>query len=165
VRQIQTLVLAALACTAAACGGVEEAMTEAAIEAASGQQVDVAKDGEQMTFKTEQGEMTISGGESATLPKAFPKDVYLPAGYKVMSAMDMPGAMIVELAAPGAVASTSEAADKAMLAQGWKQTMSMQQTAENRVLTYEKADRAAVVSVYDNEGKGVKVGVQVTSKQ
>ena len=164
-RQIQTLVLAALACAATACGSAEEAMTEAAIEAASGQQVDVAKDGEQMTFKTEQGAMTISGGESATLPKTFPKDVYLPAGYKVVSSMDMPGAMIVELAAPGAVDATAEAADKAMLAQGWKQTMAMQQTAENRVLAYEKTDRAAVVSVYDNEGKGVKVGVQVTSKQ
>jgi hypothetical protein len=162
-RHAFALTVAASAVLAlAACGKSSgERLAEAAIEASTGQKAEVDADGGAVTFKTEQGEMKILSGDAARLPESFPKDVFLPAEYTVASAMEMPGALVIELDAPGQVNTLFATADKHMLAEGWKQRVSMQQTADTHVAIYEKENRSATLSLYDNDGKGVKVGVQV----
>ena len=160
---IGVALLAALALSA--CGkSPGERMAEAAIEASTGQEAKV--DGDKVTFKTEKGDMTITGGDAAVLPATFPKDVWLPSGYKVASSMEMPGATVVELQAPGTVQGLAADAGKAMLAQGWKQRVSMQQSAETHIVVYEKDRRDASLTLNaDPDSKGVRLAVQVTTKQ
>jgi hypothetical protein len=166
-RNTTVLTIAAVATLAlAACGkSPGERLAEAAIEASTGQKAEIDADSGQVTFKTDQGDMKIVTGDDAKLPAQFPKDVFLPADYTVASAMEMPGALVVELDAKGQVAPMFAEADKRMLDQGWKQRVAMQQSADSQVAIYEKGDRNATLSLYDNEGKGVKLSVQVQAKQ
>ena len=154
----------ALACTA--CGkSAGERAAEAAIEAGTGQKADVDAKNGAVTIKTDKGEMKMTSGDSAALPASFPKDVYLPEHYTVKSAMEMPNAMVLEIEAPGAVATLAADAGKRMQAQGWKQQMAMAQTGQSQVLVYEKEKRSATLSFNDNGGKGVTLGVQVATNQ
>jgi hypothetical protein len=161
---VLTAAFAALAL--AACGkSPSERLAEAAIEAGTGQKADVDADSGAVTFKTDKGDMKVVSGASAKLPASFPKDVYLPAEYVVASSMEMPGALVVELDAPGKVGPLFAEAGKRMAAEGWKQRVAMQQSADSQVAVYEKDKRSATLSLYDNEGKGVKLGVQVQTQQ
>lgn len=162
-RRVVILAIATL-CTVACGKSPEERVAEAAIKAASGHDVEIDQDGGQLTLKTGQGEMRVSGGDAAALPASFPKDVHLPAGYAVNSAMEMPNVTQVELDVPGEVPAVFDAYSRAMQAQGWQQTMAVQEVADTRMLGFEKGGRQALVSVYD-QGQGVKVGVQLTGKQ
>ena len=166
-RHASALTVAAVAALAlVACSkSPGERLAEAAIEASTGQKADVDADSGAVTFKTDKGEMKIVSGDAAQLPANFPKDVFLPAEYTVASAMEMPGALVIELDAPGQVNTLFATADKHMLAEGWKQRVSMQQTADTQVAIYEKENRSATLSLYDNDGKGVKLGVQVQTQQ
>jgi hypothetical protein len=161
----QLLVLSIAALCVAGCGkSPGERLAEAALEASTGQKVDVSEDGGKVTLKTDKGEMKISGGDGATLPAGFPQDVYLPADYKVSSSMELPGAMVVSLETAGQVAAMAADASKRMQAQGWKQTMAMQNEGDNQMFVFEKEQRNATVS-FSREDDKVTVGLQVSSKQ
>ena len=162
-RHLLVLSIAALCVTG--CGkSPGERLAEAALEASTGQKVDVSEDGGKVTLKTDKGEMKISGGEGATLPAGFPQDVYLPADYKVSSSMELPGAMVVSLETAGQVAAMAADASKRMQAQGWKQTMAMQNEGDNQMFVFEKDQRDATVS-FSREDDVVTVGLQLSSKQ
>ena len=159
------LVLSMAALCVAGCGkSPGERLAEAAIEASTGQKVEVDEDGGKVSLKTDKGEMKISGGEGATLPAAFPKDVYLPEAYKVASTMDLPGAMVLSLETQGSVAALAADASKRMQAEGWKQTMAMQNEGDNQMFVFEKDQRNATVS-FSKEDDKVAVGLQLSSKQ
>ena len=142
-----------------------ERLAETALSAATGQKVEVDKDGGKVTLKGDKGDVTFANGDAATLPADFPKDVYLPADYKVESSMQMPGALVVSLAAPGQVSSLFADASKQMQAEGWKQTMAMQQSGETQMLAFEKENRSAMVSFDADADDTVKVSLQVTRKE
>lgn len=157
--------LALLACTTfclAGCQRAGDAATEAAIERASGQAVDIDRDGDRVTIATAEGKLQMQTGESLPLPADFPKDIHLPGDYAVNSVMDMGGTRVLNLNARGQVAALFEEARAGMARQGWKQTMSMQHSADNAMLAFEKDERAAVLSFNRGEGSdGVAVGVQL----
>lgn len=158
------LVLSIAALCMAGCGkSPGERLAEAAIEASTGQKVDVDEDGGKVSFKTDKGEVKISGGDGSTLPPTFPKDVYLPDDYTVSSSMEMPGAMVVSLETQGSVAGLAGDASKRMQAQGWKQTMAMQNDGDNQMFVFEKEQRNATVTFSNQEGN-VTVGMQLSSK-
>ncbi|GAA4856289.1 hypothetical protein GCM10023332_04940 [Luteimonas vadosa] len=154
------LVLALPACEKAA-----DAATESAIERASGQQVDVDRDGDRLSVKTADGEFVVQSGESLPLPADFPDDVYLPDRYSVNSVMDMGGTRMVSVTTQGKVAGIFGAAQQAMAKAGWTQTMSMQHSVDTAMLSYEKDHRAAVLSFNKGEGSdGVVMGVQLRTE-
>jgi hypothetical protein len=129
------LLLACAALGIAGCQKAADTTTEAAISRASGDQVEVDRDGGQVRIKTADGELTMQAGDALPLPADFPKDVYLPGRYEVYSVMDMGG---------------------------WTQTMSMQHSADSAMLSYEKDARAAVLSFNRGEGSdGVVMAVQL----
>lgn len=159
-----------LCCVALALTGckksAEETLAEAAIKSATGQKVDVDKDGESVTIKTDEGEMKFSGGDSVTLPANFPQDIYLPGKYAVESVVEMNGTQLIALKTDGEVAKLYADARSKMEAQGWKQTMAMQGSANDGLLAYEKGDRKATVSFNaDAAGEPVSVGLQVIAPQ
>jgi hypothetical protein len=82
---MRVLLLAGLAVlTLAACGkSPGERLAEKALSAATGQDVEVSKDGAEVTFKTEKGDMKIAGGHAATLPASYPKKINQPSDSKV----------------------------------------------------------------------------------
>jgi hypothetical protein len=159
----------AAALSSAGCRRAGEAAADAAIAAASGGKVDVSHDGDTTVIRSADGKqtMTVSTGDGAALPAGFPKDVYLPADYKVESAMEMPGAVITHVLTRGSVASVSSDADKGMQAQGWKQAMVMGQSEEAHIVMWEKGERHATLTIAgDTSQNGVQVGYQLaTSRQ
>lgn len=160
----RSILLCALALIAACAKSPEERIAEAAIERATGGRAQVERSGDQVTIKTDAGEVRLSHGEAAALPAGFPADVPLPAGYKVQSAMEASGAMIVGLTAPGQVAAVSAAATTAMQARDWKRTTAMQQSPDTHILVFEKGNRSAQYSFFNDRQGGVTVGVQLTAK-
>lgn len=157
--------LSALACAAlclTACQRAADAATEAAIEHASDRKVEIDRDGDRVSVKTAQGELAMQVGESLPLPADFPKDVWLPQAYCVNSVMDMAGVQVVSVRTQGKVSALHADARAAMARSGWKQTMSMQHSADNAMLSFEKAEGAAVLSFNRGEGgDGVLMSVQL----
>lgn len=150
----------------AACGkSAEERIAETAISAASGEKVEVERDGDQLTFKTEQGEMKVASGESLQLPDGFPEDVYLPRDYQVRSVLEVSGTQVLSLSTQGKAMELFAEAREAMQASGWKQTMAMQHDANNAMLAFEKDARNAVVSINSGEDGEVQVGLQLRERQ
>lgn len=144
------------------CGqGVGETAAEAALAAAAGQDVEIDEDGGTVSYRTDQGEVTVTGGEAATLPKDFPEDVYLPVDYVVESTLAMNQDLFVALAVDEDVPVLYAAAREAMAGHGWTETMAALENNENGLLTFEKADRAAVLSLAREEG-GTTMGLQLT---
>ena len=146
----------------AACGqGAGEAAAEAALAAGGAQAVEIDEDGGTVSYRTEQGEVTMTGGHAAALPGDFPDDVYLPGDYIVESTLAMDQDLFVALAVAEDVPAVYAAARAAMAGHGWTETMAALENNENGLLTYEKADRAAVVSLGRGEG-GTTMGLQLT---
>src|SRR5690606_26419459 len=97
----------------AACGkSPEERMASAIASAASGADVSVEDEGERVVLGTGDEAMTISSGDSASLPANFPKDVFLPDDYTIESALDSAGFSMVSLRTPGEVDKLADAADR-----------------------------------------------------
>jgi len=146
-------------------GGCDKAAgvaTEVAIKTASGQKVDVERDGDKVTYRTEEGEMTMQGGVDLPLPTDFPKDIYLPKTYVVNSVMDMGGMRMVAVMAPQPVPALFNSASEAMRQQGWKQVTAMQHASGNAMLAFEKEKRHVSLSFNSNrQGAGTLVSVQM----
>ncbi|KAB8198222.1 hypothetical protein FKV24_003205 [Lysobacter maris] len=165
-RLLRAAAALALAALLAACGkSAEERITETAISAASGQKVEVERDGDQMTFKTGDGEMRVASGESLRLPDDFPDDVYLPGDYQVRSVLEVSGTRVLSLSAEGKAMDLFAEAREAMQASGWKQTMAMQHDADNAMLAFEKDARNAVVSINGDADGQVQIGLQLRERQ
>ena len=159
-----TLVL--VATPLAGCQKAQQMMTDSAIEHATAGKVKISRDGDRVVIKGEDGELAMQHGDALPLPKDFPADIYLPKGYRINSVMDLGGTQVISLQAPGKVADMFGSARDAMDKQGWKQTMAMQNSTDTAMLTYEKAERAAVMSFNSDRGEqGVSMSLQVRGKQ
>ena len=160
------LVAAAAMLLATACAkSPQERMAEAAIERAAGGDVDVQRDGEQVTITTDEGSMKMSAGEALSLPADFPDDVYLPGSYKVNSVMDMGQVKAINLTTPLRVTQLFAEAGSAMKAQGWKQKMAMQQAAGNAILSFEKDKRGVSLSFIESRSGDGNTIVSVQLQQ
>ena len=108
----------------------------------------------------------VARGEALPLPADFPTDVYLPPGYRIDSLMDRGNLRVVSLRAPGRVSTLYDAARDSMRGLGWKQTLAMRDAGASAMLTYEKADRVAVLSFDDDQrnADAVTVSVQLRSE-
>ena len=160
----RVLFVAVLACAATACSkSPGERLAEAAVSAATGEKVSVDKDGGQVTFKTDKGDVQVSSGAAATLPASFPKDVHLPAGYTIDSAMQSSDAIILGLEVAGDLGQLASDTDRAMTAAGWKQQTAMQ-SAGGKLFMYEKDKRSAMMSFAPGDDGKVRLGVQLATQ-
>ncbi|MGH8084899.1 MAG: hypothetical protein ACREPV_06455 [Lysobacter sp.] len=148
----------------AGCGkSAEEAASEAAIRAATGDRAKVERDGDTTTISTEDGSMTMTAGDDLALPDDFPDDIYLPDGYQVRSVMEIDGADVVGIETTGTLASVFDAASATMQRNGWKQVMAMQRDS-HRMLGFEKGGRQArMMLVANNDDGGVMLNLQLQS--
>jgi len=145
----------------AACGkSPEERMASAIASAAGDTDVSVQEEGERVVLGTGDEAMTISSGDSASLPANFPKDVFLPDDYTIESALDSTGFSMVSLRAPGQVDELADAADRYMRAGGWKQSM-MAGDEQSRIMTFQNERNIAALS-FDRAEDGVVYSVQLS---
>lgn len=157
------LLLAAAALAAAGCQKAADAAAEAAIERASGQKVDIERDGNRVHIGTGEGGIAITAGEGVALPADFPDDLYLPPTYGVSSVMDINGARLVNLESDGPVSSMFEAARAAMADKGWSQILAMQQ-ADSAMLGFSHGEREATYT-FTRHGTGqLMVGIQLRDR-
>lgn len=158
--------LAALVIASAlpACKKAQDAAVESVIERATGSKVDVDKDGNSMTIKTEQGDVSITSAEdggSVAMPAGFPTDVYLPEDHRVASAMDMAGMQMVNLATRAGVSALSADVESHMQASGWKREMAMQADGSS-TLMYSKGTRQVVYQLIKAEDGGTQLAIRTS---
>jgi hypothetical protein len=160
----------ALALVLSACGKAEEkaaeTLAEEALEANSGQDVDVdiQDDGQTVTIQTEQGTLKQSSGDNVSLPENFPGDVTLPADYKLLSVMTMGPVTSVVMEVPQPPSDVFEAFNSDQAGQGWKQSLSMQ-GADGSMLGFEKDDRSLLVNLGSSESGGTTLSLSLQNKQ
>ncbi|GAB3338549.1 hypothetical protein [Marilutibacter aestuarii] len=160
------LATALVAVLASACQkSAEERMASAAASAATGQDVEVQRDGDTTTFSTDEGDVTVATGEGLSLPDGFPDDVYLPREYTLRSVLNVAGTQVLSLSTRGDATTLFNEASAEMKAKGWTQTMAMQNDARNAMLAFEKGERNAVVSVNGDDDGEVQVGLQFRERQ
>lgn len=134
------------------CGGEKaaEKAAETAIKAnlgEQGQEVDVDIDSENENFSMriqgEQGDVNISAGKSAKLPDTFPKDVPLYPGLELqaVSTMGEKDMFMVQGSTADSVEKVAGQLAKAAQSNGWTETMSMNMSAQQRMLNYGKDQR------------------------
>lgn len=160
----------ALALVLSACGKSEEkaaeTLAEQALEANSGQDVDVdiEDDGQTVTIQTEEGTLKQSSGDNVALPPDFPTDISLPADYKVMSVMTMGPVTSVVMEVPESPSDLFASFKSGQSGQGWKETLSMQ-GADGSMLGFEKEDRSLLVNLGRSEDGGTMVSLSLQSKK
>ena len=162
-RLLVPLLAAALLLPLAACQKAGDKVTEAAIERATGNKVDVDRDGDTMTIKTDDGQIKVAtseDGQSVPLPDDFPKDVFLPEQSAVNSAMDMAGMKMVNITTKASTNQVSSAIQKTMEAQGWKREMAMQAAEGSATLVFSKDKRQTVYQMMKADGGGTQVAIR-----
>ena len=146
-----------------ACQKAAEKAAEAAFEKATGNKVNVKRDGSGMTIKTEQGELKVAtsvDGESVPMPEDFPKDVFLPEKGKINSAMDMAGMKMVNIITKSSTSEISAQVQKTMEAQGWKREMAMQGEEGSATFVYSKDKRQTVYQMMKNDDGGTQIAIR-----
>lgn len=154
----------------AACGRhASDTATETVVATVTGGKVDIKKNGDQsqVTIKTDKGEFKANTGGDVALPKDFPSDVHLPGKYTIKSAVQMGPTFVLNMHSPDAVQALFADYDKAMKAGGWNESMAMQTSDKESVLTFQKEKRNVVVAITasSDASGGSDVNVQSTSEQ
>jgi hypothetical protein len=159
----------ALALALSACGKSQEkaaeTLAEEALEANSGQKVDVdiEDDGQTVTIQTEEGTIKQTSGDNVALPAEFPTDIALPDDYKLMSVMTMGPVTSVVMEVPQSPSDLFATFKSKQADQGWKETLAMQGT-DGSMLGFEKGDRSMLVNLSSSESGGTMVSLSLQSK-
>ena len=164
IRLLLPLAALTLVASLPACKKAQDAAVESAIERATGSKVDVDKDGNSMTIKTEQGDVSITSAEdggSVAMPAGFPTDIYLPEDHRVASAMDMAGMQMVNLVTRAGVSALSADVERHMQAGGWKREMAMQADGSS-TLMYSKDKRQVVYQLVKAEDGGTQLAIRTS---
>ncbi len=162
-RVLVPLLAVGLLLPLSACQKAADKVTAAAIERATGNKVDVDRDGNTVTIKTDEGQIKVAtseDGQSVPLPDDFPKDVFLPEQAAVNSAMDMAGMKMVNITTEATTSEVSGAIQKTMEARGWKREMAMQAAEGSATLVYSKDKRQTVYQMMKADGGGTQVAIR-----
>lgn len=144
------------------CRKAQDAAVETAIERATGSKVDIDKNGNAMTIKTEQGEINVATAEdggTVAMPADFPADIYLPADNRIASAMEMGGMQMLNMTTPQDLTALSGEIEASMRGQGWKREMAMQAGGGN-TLMYSKDKRQVVYQMLKADQGGTQVAIR-----
>jgi hypothetical protein len=161
-RRLLPAILAVAVALLPACRKAEDIAAEAALERATGTDVDVARNGETVRFKAGDAQLEVAAadqGGSVPLPADFPQDVHLPAPIRVESAMDMAGLKMVNVTTPSAMAQVSAEVEQGMQAQGWKREMAMQ-AGDGSTLVYSKDQRQTVYQLIRRDQGGTQLAIR-----
>lgn len=163
IRSALALALSALVLTLPACKKARDAAVDAALERATGVKVD--RDGNTVTVRTSEGEARIAsddGGGNLVLPASFPKDIQLPAQYKLSSVMELGGAQVLSMTTPEAMGSLFNSLSGGMERSGWTRELSAQ-TGDGGTLGFSKGNAHVVYYVAKNENGSTDLNINATT--
>ena len=162
-RCVLALAISALVLTLPACKKAQDAAVNAAIEHATGAKVE--RNGNEVTVKTDQGELHVASAEnggSVALPASFPKDVQLPAQYKVNTVMETGGAQIVSLNTQDAMGTLFNSLSSGMEGKGWKRELATQ-TSDGGALSFSKDNHNVAYYLARNENGSTDLNINITA--
>jgi len=151
-----SLFVVGLVLSVAGCQSIAEKATEAAVEKATGVQVD--KDGEQITIKGEDGaELTASS--DGELPDGFPSDVPVFEG-KVVSSIKAEKGFSVTIEAEAGVMDVFDFYKDKLPAEGWN-IVSEMKVEDGGAIVAEKGDQSVQVTVGVDSGDANKATISL----
>ena len=127
-----------------------EKIIEKALESETGGNAEIDIEENSFRLKTEEGEMTMTAGDSAKLPADFPKDVFLYKGADLNTAMELPEGFNLMFQTKDDSSKVSEAYLTEMEAKGWSKEMSMDMGGQ-KMMMFKKDERIANVSIASDE--------------
>lgn len=127
-----------------------EKMAEKAIESSMGGNAEVDMKDNSLRIQTEEGEMTMTSGDSVKLPADFPKDVFLYKGADLNTAMELPEGFNLMFQTKDDPSKVSEAYLAEMEAKGWSKEMSMDMGG-HKMMVFKKDERIVNVSIASQE--------------
>ncbi|OGV65015.1 MAG: hypothetical protein A2283_20425 [Lentisphaerae bacterium RIFOXYA12_FULL_48_11] len=129
-----------------------------------GKKTDVNVSGDKMTVKSDDGNAVFTTGSSAKLPDNFPKDVYVPAGANIATAMTVPEGFSVALQTKESAEKIVTACKAKMVENGWKEEAAYT-AAQQTVIAFKKDNRTASVMIMGADGATQINLTVVTEKQ
>ncbi len=129
---------------------VAEKVMEKAIESNTGGKATVDMEENSLRIQTDEGEMTMTAGDSAKLPADFPKDIFLYKGADLNTAVELPTGFNLMLQTKDDSTKVSEAYLDEMRAMGWSKEMSMDMGGR-KMLVFKKDERMAHVTITTDE--------------
>ncbi|AMA09743.1 hypothetical protein AWQ23_10650 [Picosynechococcus sp. PCC 73109] len=143
------------------CGMVQEIIFEKAIEAGSGEKVDIDMSKESVDIKTNEGNLSVSSGDNVKLPDTFPKDIYFDKNAEIRMAMDLPEGVSVTFVTNESVAAVKDKYTAEMAKNGWTQEMTMDVNGQS-MFGFQKQERASQIMIYADQDQTL---VQVIAKK
>jgi purine nucleoside permease len=140
---------------------VQEMMIEKAIEAGTGQKVDINTAQESITIQSGDESIAFSSGDNVKVPAAFPNDIYVYNNAQVKMAMDLPEGVSVSFLTNENVAAVRAKYEQEMARNGWSKEMSMDLNGQV-IFGFQKQDRASQIMIYE-DGEGTLI--QITAKK
>jgi len=126
-----------------------------AMRMATGQKTDVDVDGGTVRFSSEDGDVVISGGDGAKLPKSFPKDIPVYKGASVLqSAVHNETEFSVTLQTKDSMRKVADYYRSTMKSKGWTEEQVLD-TGNQSIQAYTKGDQGANVMVMKGEEQTV----------
>ena len=103
--------------------------------------------------------VTVSSGESVSLPEGFPEDVPLYDGMKIESVSALPGAQayVVQATTPDSLEQVDAALSNAAEARGWRESAKGPPVRDTSMAlrNYEKEKRTLNITVFQQDGGAV----------
>lgn len=103
-----------------------------------------------------------AGAASVALPPGFPTDIYLPAPYRIATAVDMAGMQMVNLVTPATADVVYAEADRLMQGRGWKRELAMQ-SGDGSTLAFRKEHRQVFYQLIPDQAGGTQLAVRVAA--
>lgn len=126
-----------------------EKMAEKAIESQTGANVDIDSNGDEVTIRSEDGNVTYSAGGNVSLPENFPKELIVAGDAKISVAISSEeGASVSYITNESQENITKKYLDSLTDA-GWDKVMELS-TTDGNMLSFEKGEGSITVSVGEN---------------
>ena len=129
---------------------IAEEIMEKAIELDMGGNAEVDIKENSLRIQTEEGEMTMTSGDSAKLPDDFPKDIFIYKGADLNTAMDFPGGINLMFQTKDDPSKVSEAYLDGMEEKGWAKEMSMDMGGR-KMMVFKKDERMVNMAITSDE--------------
>ena len=127
-----------------------EEMAEKALESSFDGEAEVDIEKESIRIETEEGEMTMTMGDSVKLPADFPKDVFMYNGAELSMAMEHPQGFNLSLQTKDDMSKVLEVYLAEMTEKGWTKEMSMDMGGQ-KMMAFKKEERAVSVMISSDE--------------
>ena len=139
----------ALAITGCSRQSLGEKAAEKIIESQTGADVDINKDGNDVTIKTEDGESQYSTGGTAKLPENFPKDLVIAEDAKIMMSSTAEGATTITYSTAIEQGEILKKYISTLAGLGWKKEMEIDMGA-GKIASFSKDKEKTSVTIGEN---------------